>query len=88
MRHLLLLSVLLLGVSWAAAQNNPSQTTPTGAGSETTVQGCLGGSDGNYTLTDKNGTSFQLTGDTASVGRAGLTSLGDVFNGSELDRLL
>src|SRR5260370_3899384 len=67
MRHLLLLSVLLLGVSWAAAQNNPSQTTPTGAGSETTVQGCLGGSDGNYTLTDKNGTSFQLTGDTAKL---------------------
>ncbi len=67
MRHLLLLSVLLLGVSWAAAQNYPSQKTPTGAGSETTVQGCLGGSDGNYTLTDKNGTSFRLTADTAKL---------------------
>src|SRR5260370_14234092 len=67
MRHLLLLSVLLLGVSWAAAQNYPSQKTPTGAGSETTVQGCLGGSDGNYTLTDKNGTSFHLTADTAKL---------------------
>jgi hypothetical protein len=66
-RHLLLLSVLLLGVSWAAAQNSPSQSTPTGAGSETSVQGCLGGSDGNYTLTDKSGTSFQLTGDTAKL---------------------
>lgn len=75
MRYLLLLSVLLLGVSWAAAQTspsqaNPSQTTPSqagSAGSETTVQGCLSGSDGNYTLTDKSGTSFQLTGDNAKL---------------------
>jgi hypothetical protein len=67
MRHLLLLSALLLGVSWAAAQNYPSESTPTGAGGEKTVQGCLGGSDGNYTLTDKNGTSFQLTGETAKL---------------------
>jgi hypothetical protein len=72
MRHLLLLSVLLLGVSWAAAQHypsqtSPSQTTPTGAGAETTVQGCLSGSDGNYMLTDKHGDTFQLTGDTAKL---------------------
>ena len=72
MRHLLLLSVLLLGVSWAAAQHypsqtSPSQTTPTGAGAEITVQGCLSGSDGNYMLTDKRGNTFQLTGDTAKL---------------------
>lgn len=77
MRYLLLLSVLLLGSLWAAAQNDPSQTspsqtspsqtTPTGTGAETTVQGCLSGSSGNYTLTDKNGNSFQLTGDTAKL---------------------
>ena len=30
-------------------------------------EGCLSGSDGNYTLTDKNGNSFQLTGDTAKL---------------------
>jgi hypothetical protein len=76
MRHLLLLSVLLCA-SWAIAQNSPSQTnstqsTPTQAatgdtGSQTTVQGCLSGSDGNYTLTDKNGNSFQLKGDTAKL---------------------
>lgn len=72
MRHLLLLSVLLLGAFWAAAQNDPSQTspsqaTPAGSGSETTVQGCLSGSSGNYMLTDKNGSSYQLTGDTAKL---------------------
>lgn len=77
MRYLLLLSVLLLGMTWAAAQNypsqtspsqtSPSQTTPTGAGAETTVQGCLTGSDGNYMLTDKHGNSCQLTGDTAKL---------------------
>jgi hypothetical protein len=31
------------------------------------VEGCLGGSDGNYTLTDQSGTSYRLTGDTAKL---------------------
>jgi hypothetical protein len=98
MRHLLLLCVLLLGASWAMAQNesqtSPSPTTPSatqttspsnagqtnpndmGSGQtemaptssgNTSVQGCLGGSDGNYTLTDKDGNSYRLTGDTAKL---------------------
>lgn len=67
MRHLLLLSVLLLGATWAIAQNYPSQTTPSGTGGETTVQGCLSGSGGNYMLTAKSGKSFRLTGDTAKL---------------------
>lgn len=66
MRNLLLLSVLLLGAFWAVAQNAPSQS-PAGAGGETTVQGCLSGSAGNFTLTDKNGNTFQLTGDAAKL---------------------
>jgi hypothetical protein len=69
---LLVLSMLLLGVCWAAAQNYPSQsnstqTTPTSAGTETTVQGCLSSSNGNYVLIDKNGKTFQLTGDSATL---------------------
>jgi hypothetical protein len=66
MRHLLLfLSVLLLGMSWAAAQDNASQANS--AGGETTVQGCLTGASGSFTLTDQNGTIYQLTGDTAKL---------------------
>jgi hypothetical protein len=68
MRHLLFLSVLLLGASWAAAQNYPSQTkTQAGTGGEITVQGCLSSSNGNYMLTDKHGNSFRLIGDAAKL---------------------
>lgn len=82
MRKLLLLvSVLLLGACWAAAQDsanaNSSQSNPTSASSgqtgstsangATTVQGCLSGSSGSYTLTAKDGTSYQLSGDTAKL---------------------
>ena len=74
----LLFSVILLGASWVAAQDNStsqdqanspaaSQTASSTAGSETTVQGCLSGSDGNFTLTDKSGNNYTLTGDTAKL---------------------
>ena len=69
---LLLLSMLLLGACWAAAQDtttqpnaDPNQASQTAGG--TTVEGCLSGSSGNYTLTDKNGVSYQLTGDSAKL---------------------
>ncbi len=32
-----------------------------------TVEGCLSGSSGSYTLTDKQGNTYQLTGDTAKL---------------------
>ena len=64
----LLLSVLVLGLSWAVAQDSTSgQTSRTGAGGQMTVEGCLSGSSGNYTLSDKNGNTYQLTGDTAKL---------------------
>ena len=72
----MVLSVLLLGLSWAVAQDtnssagqnptSPSQSAGAASGSQT-VEGCLGGSSGNFTLTDKNGTTYQLTGDTAKL---------------------
>jgi hypothetical protein len=80
MRHVLFLAVLLFGTTWALAQADQNQTspsdqtptaqgdmTPTNSGGNTTVQGCLSGSDGNYMLTDKNGMTYQLTGDTAKL---------------------
>ena len=67
MRKLIFLSVLLLGVSWLVAQSAPSQSTKSSTGTETSVQGCLGGSEGSYTLTDKSGTIYQLSGDTSKL---------------------
>ena len=77
-RALMLAAVLLLSVAWLQAQQDP-QASPsnarsgqgnasqTGSGSETTVQGCLQGSSGNFTLTDKSGTTYQLAGDTSKL---------------------
>jgi uncharacterized protein DUF5818 len=73
MRQLfLIVSVLLLGLSWAAAQQGaPGAMGNTGQSSaatgQTTVEGCLSGSNGSYTLTAKNGSTYQLTGDTAKL---------------------
>jgi hypothetical protein len=63
-RLLLLSSILLLSAVWAVAQYDaPSQDDT----NKTTIQGCLAGSDGNFTLTDKSGTTYQLTGATAKL---------------------
>lgn len=67
MRYLLAVSVVLLGTTWAAAQNYPSQSKSANTGTQTTVEGCLSGSAGSYMLTDKKGNSFELTGDTAKL---------------------
>lgn len=76
MKKLMLLSsVLLLSASWIVAQQYPShssgqtstQTSSDQSGKQTKVQGCLSGSDGNYTLTDKSGTAYQLKGDTSQL---------------------
>ena len=69
MRHLLL-TIVLLSACWVVAQDSTQtsgQTGSTASGGDTTVQGCLSGSNGNYMLTDKNGTTYQLTGDTAKL---------------------
>jgi Protein of unknown function (DUF5818) len=73
MRYLLL-SIVLLCAGWVVAQESAAQTNSPASGQtsstnsgETTVQGCLSGSNGNYMLTDKNGTSYKLTGETAKL---------------------
>jgi hypothetical protein len=59
------------------SQTSPSQTSPSQAGSQPdksqtaaggqSVEGCLSGSAGNYTLTDASGTAYQLSGDTSKL---------------------
>ena len=51
----------------SASSASSGQTGSTAAGSATSVEGCLSGSSGNYTLSDKNGNTYQLTGDTAKL---------------------
>jgi uncharacterized protein DUF5818 len=66
----LILSIMLLGLTWAVAQDStgaPSSRAGQSASGQTTVEGCLSGSNGNFTLTDKHGTTYQLTGDTATL---------------------
>ncbi len=67
MRHLLLFSILLLGTSWAVAQSYPNQGSTGNAAAQKTIKGCLSSSGGTYTLTEKSGKAFQLTGDTAKL---------------------
>lgn len=68
MRQILFLSVLLLGTVWAVAQNpaDPPQKGSASASAQT-VEGCLSGSDGKFILTDQQGKTFELTGDTSKL---------------------
>ncbi|PYX31356.1 MAG: hypothetical protein DMG80_10415 [Acidobacteria bacterium] len=66
-RVLMFGTILLLSVTWLAAQQDQANPSKAGSGSETTVQGCLQGSSGNFTLTDKAGTAYQLSGDTSKL---------------------
>jgi len=62
---------LLASAAWLQAQSQYPQTGSSQKGApasgQTTVEGCLQGSDGNYTLTDKSGTTYQLQGDTSKL---------------------
>lgn len=70
-KTLMLALALLLSAAWLQAQEQYPQTGSSEKGAtasgETTVQGCLQGSDGNYTLTDNSGTTYQLRGDTSKL---------------------
>jgi len=82
MRHLLLISVLLLGASWAVAQSDSTnaqspaaQTStrgqndavPASSGGNTSVQGCLTRSNGQFTLTGDDGSAYLLSGDAVTL---------------------
>jgi Protein of unknown function (DUF5818) len=70
-KALMLALALLLSTAWLQAQeqypqagSNQKEAT---ASDQVTVQGCLQGSDGNYTVTDNSGTTYQLQGDTSKL---------------------
>jgi len=61
------LGLLLAGAMSVAQTTTPgtsSDQSQTGSNSQTTVQGCLRGSDGNWMLTDSSGTTWKLMGST------------------------
>lgn len=65
----LLLSVLVYAqtTSPAAQQLNPAQAGTQKTGGGDTIEGCLAGSSGNFTLTDSSGKTYQLAGDTTKL---------------------
>jgi uncharacterized protein DUF5818 len=82
-KTLMLAAVLLLSAAWLQAQqdpnagSSPSSSAPSSssqsdmskgssdAGGQ--VEGCLQGSNGNFTLTDNSGTTYTLAGDTSKL---------------------
>jgi flagellar hook-associated protein 2 len=67
-----LIAALLLSAVWMfaqdAAQAGSSTSSQTASSaSEMTVEGCLSGSAGNFTLMDSTGKSYQLQGDTSKL---------------------
>jgi len=70
LKKLMLGLTLLLSAAWLQAQQYPQ----TGSGqsgstksSQTKVEGCLQGSNGNFTLTDSSGTTYRLQGDSSKL---------------------
>lgn len=70
-RTLLLALTLLASAAWVEAQAQYPQTGSSQSGAaasgQTTVEGCLQHSDGNYTLTDSTGATYQLQGATSKL---------------------
>lgn len=65
----LLSAIVLLASAWLLAQTATNSNSQSDHNmNKTTVQGCLGGSASNYTLTDQAGKNFDLRGDTAKLG--------------------
>jgi uncharacterized protein DUF5818 len=72
MRKLCLLTAaLLLSSAWVVAQSNSQSGTynssQSSSSSEKTIEGCLSGSAGSFTLSDNSGKTYQLQGDTAKL---------------------
>ena len=62
-------TLLILAV-WLQSQNPPPTGNPSDRPIEhaSTLQGCLKGSTGNFTLTNKSGATYQIRGDASKLG--------------------
>jgi hypothetical protein len=63
LKTLMLALTLLVSAAWLQAQQYPqsgSGQTGNTTSRQTKVEGCLQGSNGNFTLTDSSGTAYQL----------------------------
>jgi hypothetical protein len=70
LKTLMLALTLLVSAAWLQAQQYPqsgSGQTGNTTSRQTKVEGCLQGSNGNFTLTDSSGTAYQLQGDTSKL---------------------
>src|SRR5438477_4212698 len=52
-----------------ATTASSSQSGTSSEANANTIQGCLNGSSGNFTLTDKSGTTYQLAGKTSDLSK-------------------
>ncbi len=75
-RILMLALALLCSTAWLQAQQDQYPQNPPAGSSQsqasagqTSVEGCLQGSDGNFTLADNSGTTYQLSGDTSKLSK-------------------
>ena len=71
-KPLALIASLLLSAVWVFAQDSApagssTSTQATSSSSEMTIEGCLSGSAGNFTLTDDAGKTYQLQGDDSKL---------------------
>ena len=63
---------LLVSSAWLTAQEYPqtgSSQSGNAAAGQNTIQGCLQGSNGSYTLKADSGTTYQLQGDTSMLSK-------------------
>ena len=66
----ILASALVLSTALLQGQNPPPAGNPSDhptSANASTVQGCLQGSNGSFTLTDKSGTTYGIQGDTSTL---------------------
>jgi hypothetical protein len=66
-RNLIVGVFVLLAFTWASAQQSQETLSGSGKPNPTSLEGCISGGHGGYTLTDDQGTQYYLTGTSADM---------------------